>query len=218
MPLARASSLDRFLCYRPSNVMVEIQMEGRMMERKYVMWLSAAAALVMVASGCNDEPVTPNIGADTKFSASANGTALNFAPSQLEAFYDTVSNQITINGLIPGDASTGTPSRMLTLKLNSDLASGSYPRTITEPNASMTYTLTSYNDTTSYVCQPSVGGTCSVTISSFEQPRRVSGSFSGTLPRLTDDIVVPLSGGPSARGDTVSSVSIAGGSFSLVLH
>jgi hypothetical protein len=192
-------------------------MEGRMMKRKYVMWLSAAAAFMMAASGCNNEPVTPNIGADTKFSASANGTALNFAPSQLEASYDTVSHLITINGLIPGNASNGTPARTLILRLNSDLASGSYPRTITEPNASMIYTLTSYNDTTSYVCQPGVGGTCSVTISSFEQPRRVTGSFSGTLPRLTDSVVVPLSGGPSVRGDTVSSVSISGGSFSLVL-
>jgi hypothetical protein len=177
-------------------------------------WMSVVVAIVAMV-GCNNEPVTPNVGADRVFTVNAGGTALRFEPSRINATYDSVTHNVLITGVMPADASTAMPARDLRLQFNSDLMSGSYPRTLTAGEGTILYTLTSFNDTTSYICGAGAGGSCSITITSFESPRRIDGTFAATLKELTDSTrIVPV----GARADTSSTMNLTNGSFSLVLY
>lgn len=154
--------------------------------------------LLMMLAGCEENTVGPGTGSGALLETEIDGVKYTLTPSVLQSQY-FVSLQ---SGQFVGTA-PGTPTRSLTVFIRTDLDNGTFPRTLTDGDASLIYSETTNGVTVNY----DVG----------LDPSQSTLTITGKSTTSTGSMIVAgtFSGRLSNRDDRTKVVNLTNGKFSV---
>ncbi len=134
--------------------------------------------VALVATGCDASTTGPSNNVQNELDATIDGSDVPFTVTLTGYTESTMNVQV-------GGSLSGSPSRSILLSFVTDIDQGTFPRTLTDPNVEITYTV----GLTPHQCSPSRQD-CTVEVTSVDGDV-VSGTFSATLtnPNDTTDVV-----------------------------
>ncbi len=157
-----------------------------------------AVLLTLLLAGCTggDEQTGPDLG-QAYLEASIQGTDVAFGPNLVKGAYDTLSHQVSITAQTQLTTTESEDDNFLQVTFTYDIEHDPLPATVGPPDYSVIFRRgTSRSDTTTFVLGPGDEGSGQLRITSFENGRLVSGTFSGTLVGIADSTNrVPLENG-----------------------
>lgn len=132
--------------------------------------------------GCEESPIEPQVGSGTLLKATIDGTPYTFDILTNISEYD----QVLLFGKFGGSTNTP-PVQSVTVSFNSDLDQGSFPRTLTGGDVTISVVTSDIGGGTpnSYQC-PVLTGDCKIVLTA-SNGTIVDGTFSGTLENTQDE-------------------------------